>query len=54
MPADPICRLIVNGSECGYHGQGDTAKEKLADLFRHQDTHKPHVTHDKGSVTVSQ
>lgn len=54
MPADTTCHLLVNGEPCGYAGQGETNKARLEDLFRHQAKHLPHVTHDKGKVTVSQ
>lgn len=38
-----LCRVLLpNGERCGYVPQGETAKEKLTDLFKHElDVHLP-------------
>jgi hypothetical protein len=34
-----VCKVIVHTQPCGYVAQGDTAKAKITDLFRHQQQH---------------
>lgn len=36
MPADILCRVLVNGAPCGYQPEGETAKAKIINLFTHQ------------------
>lgn len=41
MPANPLCRVLVNGLPCGYQPDGKDQKEKLTNLFRHEREHLP-------------
>lgn len=38
-----FCRVVLpNGERCGYVPQGESAKDKLIDLFKHErDVHLP-------------
>lgn len=42
MSASIICRVIIDGKQCGYEPPLDLSpRDRVIDLLRHRDTHLP-------------
>lgn len=39
-----VCTVVLpDGSRCSYQAVGDSARDRLIDLLRHQDSHLPEL-----------